>query len=456
MEKDLVNKADSIKYNLLKMNDSSPDLTPDEISKIQSNLLVMKRFNKDMYTERANIITEVWGILQQQSENDKSPPDNDKNKWLEDVLMTVGVLVDVAGILTADPLIAIIGVGIGATADLITTNSSAAAVTGDDLSGAMGYLSSRNTNFYNAMQKMVDYYYENTNDCRDYVFSWPEGTIKLKDSQSYTLRDLIPYTFSEGTAYDNVIIGASRMFRNIITMREMVKLQYWDLYFVQDVAVKGSEFGKPFQPCAAPSEWGIQRELYYNKEHVGNNKVIFTNDGIRHFNPDYVSVVSSGNNDTDLTSSYKHAHNDFISKFPSAFIYPWLITVSTVFYQRLYLVEGQDKIRDPKWYRKDEKGIRLTNGDFLNWLFIDDGAGNILNPNGVVFRYDAFRSKNLTYIKSDQNLFLHSDQITDEIILDAPVYIEDSSTNYRYGPTNSSSLNQKYHVYVGDLVKNSK
>ena len=46
---------------------SSSDLTPDEITKIQNNLKVIKKFYKDLYDRQTNIIIDVWGVLQKKT-----------------------------------------------------------------------------------------------------------------------------------------------------------------------------------------------------------------------------------------------------------------------------------------------------------------------------------------------------------------------------------------------------
>jgi hypothetical protein len=38
------------------------------------------------------------------------------------------------------------------------------------------------------------------------------------------------------------------------------------------------------------------------------------------------------------------------------------------------------------------EGFTLADGEVLKWLFIDDGAGNVVNSNGVGYRDDVIRN----------------------------------------------------------------
>ena len=78
---------------------------------------------------------------------------------------------------------------------------------------------------------------------------------------------------------------------------------------------------------------------------------------------------------------------------------------------------------------------------------LTDGAGNITNVNGVIFRYEAMRTKNAGFAN---DLFLHAQQVAD--YNPGQVDSKYSGLTFAYGPTNSSDISKKFHVYTGDLL----
>jgi hypothetical protein len=74
----------------------------------------------------------------------------------------------------------------------------------------------------------------------------------------------------------------------------------------------------------------------------------------------------------------------------------------------------------------------------MNWLFIDDGFGNILNPNGVLYRVDLLTSGILSHGKyiPAQNVYPISETV-----------ISNSSTfEYKYPGKPKHSM---VKIYVG-------
>jgi hypothetical protein len=51
------------------------------------------------------------------------------------------------------------------------------------------------------------------------------------------------------------------------------------------------------------------------------------------------------------------------------------------------------------------------------------------------------------------DVFLHAQQIGDQINNIVTNNIICSSSDFRYGPKDSSDLNKEHHVYVGDIKK---
>ena len=106
---------------------------------------------------------------------------------------------------------------------------------------------------------------------------------------------------------------------------------------------------------------------------------------------------------------------------------------------------GFAKMRDNQ--NKPEYNLASTN--FLNWLFIDDGIGTIVNPNGVAFRYDVFRTKQAGFAN---DVFLHAQQISDGIMdVQNPNWTM-SCEDFKYGPANSTDTNKQFRVYTGDIL----
>jgi hypothetical protein len=436
-------KTSPFKGTKLHNENSSPDLTPDEISKIQNNLKVIKKFYKDLYDRQTNIIIDVWGVLQKKTISESQ---NNVQFWLKNILATCGVICSIVAIAFATTGVGIIfAIGaacIGATASFIATDMKSTEITGHDISADMGYAAALNTKTLNCMTKMFDYYIDNTNECRDVKFEI--------EGNSHVLRDLLIEDMHEDTMYDNLLILSARVYKNKLVMPELtndVNKQFLDLYFIQDT-IRGTnvEHGHCYQPCGAPIPPGIQRERDYNKGGVGNGVGIWSNEEVVHFNHcNQVDVY--GNSDTDLTSSYLNAIKEFTNKMPSTYVYPWIITNEKVISQKYFIVMGFAKLRDDQ----NKPEYTLPETDFLNWLFIDDGAGNITNPEGVCFRYDALRAKSTLGMKND--VFLHAQQIGDQINNIVTNNIICSSSDFRYGPKDSSELNKEHHVYVGDIKK---
>jgi hypothetical protein len=443
------NKKKYMFHGTILHNDNvSPDLTPEEITKIQNNLRVLKKFYKDLYMMQANIITEVWGILSQKA---MSETENKTEIWLRNTLGACGLICSIIGVLltvtgvgaAAGAAFIIAAAAIAATGVFVATDMKASEIIGHDITTDIGYNQALNTKTFNAMIIMFDHYIDNTNECRDLKFN-------LEGQPEHTLRDLVKDDLQEGTLYDNLLITLGRQYRHQLVMPELTKdvnKQFLDLYFIQDV-IHGSdiEHGHCYQPCASPNPPGVQRERDYNVDSVGTNARIWSNEEVVHFNHcNQVDVNGKDNN--DLTKSYLCAIKEFTNKMPSTFIYPWAITSDKIYSHKFYIVMGYDKLRDDQ----NKPQYTLPENKFLNWLFIDDGAGNIINTEGVCFRYDALRAK--TTLGMNNDVFLHAQQIIDQTNNINSSNIKCSSTDFRYGPKESSDLNKQYHVYVGDVSK---
>jgi hypothetical protein len=77
----------------------------------------------------------------------------------------------------------------------------------------------------------------------------------------------------------------------------------------------------------------------------------------------------------------------------------------------------------------------------MKWLFIDDGAGNVINPDGVGYRYDIICKSN---IMRNQHMVPYQTNVQhlDDLILNA--------CDLAYpGKTNNEKYKDKVKVYVG-------
>jgi hypothetical protein len=71
---------------LNKVQPPTPDLTPDQIIKIQKNLEMLKDFNKDLWLQQGQIISEVWSRLKSQYDRVKQSNTNSADGKIAEVL----------------------------------------------------------------------------------------------------------------------------------------------------------------------------------------------------------------------------------------------------------------------------------------------------------------------------------------------------------------------------------
>jgi hypothetical protein len=415
---------------LNKVVPSTPDLTSDEITKIQKNLTLLKEFNTDLWTVQGKIILDVWERFKSQySEIEESVNNSADNKIAEvfEIPTLMSYKDAFLNLNSSDIFIELSALVLGATSSILANQTTASITGGDDLTGFTGTYSAINDANYNAMTKALDYYYTNTNDCRDYIFSYT-GTDKTA-----TLRDLINYEFTRGLYYGNWLCLCARIFRRKMVLSEMVKSknQFLDIYFVQDGVKQGA---------------GITSERNLNVEGVGEGVRIWSNEEINQFQSSYEQVDVYGTDNNNLNESYRKSIGEFVKKIPSAIVFPWEINNGKVYSQKYYIVSGfynlTTDVNNPSY--------RLCDKEFLRWFFIDDSAGNIMNTDGVMFRYEAMRTKNVGFTN---DLFLHSQEVAD--YNPGQENSTFSGLTFAYGPIASSKLNKEFHVYTGDLIMNN-
>jgi hypothetical protein len=438
----------------------SPNLTPEEIKKIQDNLELIKEFNKDLFDAKNTVLQATLPIL-----IDKAISDIPNNT--EFIKNALEICAGICGLVAALEVIAIVtapyafafilaGAILATTAEFISLDNSSD-ITGKDLSAVTGYQVEFNNTAFRAQLAVFDYLKDNVNENRDAVFKFNDKEFKL--------RDLINAPLQKGTVWDNSITLAQRKYRNYFVSQQLVREQVLDLYFIQDIIdyynerdhqTETMEHGHCFQPCAAPNPPGTQRVRKFDKSDIGQGVEIFNNSEVVHFNhcQDFCARGNTDENDKDkLVASYLNAIKEFTGQFPTAYVYPWSVGEKNVLSQRWYIVLGKPKLRDDQ----NKPNYTLPDNKFLYWLFIDDGVGNIINPDGVMFRYDFLRTQRNLGTSCD--ICLHAQQIADETCKNDSYgtlkYTDNiicSSADFRYGPKESATLNQKHHVYTGDLM----
>ena len=413
---------------------TSPPFNSEEIDKIKKNLSKMHNFNFAVNVQQGQIIDNVISRLHGTVYQALSDPGK---TWSETFISCYGIL----AILLENPALEIGVIVIMGISNYLYDNMGNFPQNKDlELDIDAADLMERNTVSYNTNQKYLGYMYDDPNTYRDQEFSY-DGTIgkqNKKDTTKYTLRDLLKTDFPDeaSTLFNSMVELNCRQFKNKITIPEMIKMQYWDIYCIIDSYKPVELFGTIHHPKnALYSNW-VQRSREFNKENVGNNVGIFANTEVNHIHPEYTYVQANGNDDNDLKSSYLQAINYFVTNFPSAFIHPWIVTNVSVYSCRWYLCEGFNKIPESV-----ERKYGLANGEFLKWLFIDDGGGNVVNPNGVMYRHDILNSGILSLGRD----------IPDNMKIPDNENIIFKSTDYEYMYPGCSDQVTSNRVYTGDF-----
>jgi hypothetical protein len=381
-------------------HEQSPELTPDEIIVIQTNLDSIIVLSKEINSCQLSIINEVQNNL-----NSKNILDISKNVYLEyyiKALQTIGIIIE-------DSDVEIASVILGGIYVYVTNDSSVK--TTIPLETTFDSLERRIKNTYEVSQTLLTQIYDDPNEYRDLSLSIP-------GKNSRTVRDLIDciLPLCESEIFKDCIKIASRQFRRNVTISEMIKMQSWDIYYVED-NMNTNEFGFAYTPIFG-TIGDYQKSKEYSSITIGNEKEIMTNDEIIKYHTDYTKCTGMGNNNNDLSESYLYAMNSFISKFPVSIIYPWTITDASVYSCKWHIINSENKIDN------GSSKFNLANNNLMKWLFIDDGFGNVLNPDGVIYRVDLLTSGIVSYGKNipAQNIY----PISENVISNSSMY------HYRY------------------------
>lgn len=376
--------------------EQSPELTSDEIISIQTNLDSIIVLSKEINSSQLSIINEIQSNL-----NNKNISDVNKNVYLEyyiKALLTIGIIIEESNVEIASVIL-------GGIHMYITNNSSVK--TTIILESTFESLERRIRNTYEVSQTLLSRIHDDPNEYRDL-------SLSITGKNSRTVRDLIDCVLPlcDSEIFKDCVKIASRQFRRNVTISEMVKMQSWDIYYVED-NINTNEFGFAYTPIFG-TIGDYQKSKEYSSISIGNEKEVITNDEIIKYHTDYTRCIGTGNNNNDLTESYFHAMNSFISTFSSSIIYPWTITDASVYSCKWHIVNSESKIDN------GSSKFNLANNNFMKWLFIDDGFGNVLNPDGVIYRVDLLTSGIVSYGKNipAQNIY----PISETVISNSSMY----------------------------------
>jgi hypothetical protein len=431
---------------------TSPKLTKDEISKIKVNVSRIIDYNQKTYDEQKFVINDVINTLKIAVSNPPADPQSDTWKiWVDLGIDVICIILPEVGVPAKVAMSAEIGLSIfKSTLDYLTENSKSFKDNPElQLDVDQTYLSERNKYTCDAIHKYCSFMYDDPQTYRDQDF-------KYKD-KSYTLRDLIDIDIPDpnSTVFFSMVQQNGRQFRNLITVSEMAKIKIWNIYNICDGAVDpdhGIDQDVPFGWIFNPITYKVynKRIRGINKGDVGKGARIFANDEIWHFHPDYAHVEAFGNSDDDLVGSFLYAGNQFINsdsnkdddkKKPSqhaGLVYPWIVCDKYILSQRWYITNGPVETTSAKY--------ALADGDFMKWLFIDDGFGNVINPNGAMYRYDILRN----------GLLDNAKDIPENIPYDGPIQFQSSDNQYKYPGCSDLSSDNYNKIYTDDFYTYSK
>jgi hypothetical protein len=391
----------------------SPPFTPDEISKIQASIDNLQGILDSIYSTNGNVIIEVQNMLTIQ------PPSDPKvGPWSDIFEMALGVI-SAAAEPEVGPAAEIVASLLGGSVEHVTNDKEAQKITGIDLNDANGFglMSSRLTNTYTAQGLYLAVVSKDPNAFRDTEFAIPATRYPPLNGKAFTIRHLLvtPIPKADSVEGKEFLQRQTNSFRSSITKPEMIKKQWWWVYFIQDQAYKGSQFGNAYHPtgnynpaprrCAAPGGNLCIRKM--NDNDLGKGVRIFGNDEVRHHHPEYRQSDAYAKNEChsqdDYINNFMQAVADFTNDFPSAHIGPYTIDKANneIRFHKWFVTNG-DRLQDGSESGAIDHKIcnpapgaenfGLANGEFLKWLYIDDAAGNVVNSNGVGYRDDVIRN----------------------------------------------------------------
>jgi len=340
----------------------SPPFSPEEILKIRKNLDNLIDFTDLAYDYSQDVISEVYSMLKAGS----SPGDNRSS--FDKIMSSSYELIGAVPI----PGSEVVSWLVGALVETYDVREPS----GVDLDKKFADMESRYGEVTLALRKDFTDMHDDPNKYRDTLYTVPFG-----DKKTITLRELLNYDIPD--KYQRVftdMLDAQRSgLRYYVCKEPFQALRRWGVYYE---AKSSSNRG-----CYPAKRGGNQGWIVHgNMNDWGKGQLIYTNQPLHYIHPEYVEVDIVANSD-DPEENFEDGGNRLIQGFPAAVIMP----------QDQYLNINNERHQGYRQYYilTDYGGpmnFAVADGEFIKWLFIDDGFGNIINPNGVGYRDDIVRN----------------------------------------------------------------
>ena len=323
-------------------------LNETELQKIKTNLYNLIDFNSSSYENSNKIISEVYHYLNSVKEIDCGA--DIFNEILSEAFLKVSDIPEGSGISWF-----LLGL-------LNSYNKNIPSTLDEDLGDIRNRYHYTYSQMYNDLTEM----YNDPITNLDRSFNIP-----FCDLKKITLRDLLNFNIpsKDDLLFEKCLTSHTRGFRSSLCKQELPKENKLEMIYVSYYN------GNGYVPGTSTLE--ILYPFAYNYE---NGPLIVDNFELW-ANNDKVTKVEFENNELDYDTFIETA-GFFNHSQPQSFIVPWGNQESLYLYGKYYLMQHFTKSKD--W--------KLAKASLCNWLFIDDGFGNIINPDGCGMREDVVRN----------------------------------------------------------------
>jgi hypothetical protein len=230
------------------------------------------------------------------------------------------------------------------------------------------------------MRLQLSYIYENpgAHVADTYQIPWgSKKTIQVSELGLYDFPD------SKSSDFTKLVMGFRKSWRRTVT-KDMLPQRYVIGVVVRDFPLPLSgestlEDPKVFQARQFTWSGGPVRVIYQHRD-------------IHSF--DFATQDNVEGNGVNTEAALRETIAKIVSDYPAVFyVYqeklerpfpasPTLIFKGATYWSYLLVPEGA----------YGQAPFPVPPDDFVNWLFVDDGVGNVTNPNGVAFRQEVFTS----------------------------------------------------------------
>ncbi len=330
--------------------------------KIKSNLKNLIDLNRDVYAPTNSEIGIVYGYL-------KSEDNHDNGLGLfGNLLFSAFSLIGSIEGLPGAPIIAWFLSGV--VQSYYTPPTPPNLLDPDITKVADRYLA-----IYMQIDTDLTYLLNNIDENLDKVYNIPDNLDlpePFKDKKTITLRELQDYDIPDKYNEKYVQIKNAHIigFRNELTKQELARVGGYAIGTVQ----RRIQQKYWLYIMHAPGDAGDITHSWNS-----NN---FEIDNIELQKGNHITV--NGNSIDDFDKSM----GSFCDQVGCAFVIPTSRNTDEVQYHKYYMVTG---FSDGEW-----SGWDIPSKDFTDWLFKDDGFGNIVRPESVAMREDVFRNWNIT------------------------------------------------------------